>query len=163
MDAIFVAVRALFLVWVVLLTTASGQAQTARSDFSGTWRLNATRSDYGPFPAPERRTDVIDHRNSTLKVTRTEVPSGGRERTAEWTCTTEGAECTNVIGANEMKSVVRWDGPVLVIDTKTTYNQQPAAIGDRWTLSPDGRVLTIARHASSPEGTADQVFVLERQ
>ena len=148
---------------LVALISASVTAQAARRDFSGTWILNVAASDYGLFPAPERRTDVIEHRGSILKVKRTEVPSGGRERSAEWSCSTEGVECTNVIGGNDMKSTVRWEGAVLVIDTKTTYTQQPATIQDRWTLAPDGRVLTISRHASSPEGTADQVFALERR
>ena len=162
MDVMFIRSNALAALLVAMSVSAATQAPPGQ-DFTGTWALNVPRSDYGPFPAPERRTDTIEHRASTLKVTRREVPSGGRERTAEWSCTTAGAECTNVIGGNDMKSTVRWDGPVLVVDTKTMYNQQPATISDRWTLSPDGRLLTISRHAASPEGTVDQVFVLERQ
>ena len=84
-------------------------------DFSGTWTLNVPRSDFGPFPAPERRTDVIEHRDGTL------------------------------------------------VATKTTYEGQDASVEDRWVISPDGRTLTISRSAVSPQGTAHQTFVLERQ
>lgn len=145
---------------LVCLVVAPIHAQTP-PDFTGTWTLNVLRSDYGPFAAPERRTDVIEHRNASLRLTRREVPSGGQERTGEWSCSTERIECTNTIGGTELKSIAHWEGPVLVVDTKTTYQGQEAFLEDRWQLSSDRRVLTITRHAVSPQGTADQTFVLE--
>ena len=137
-------------------------AQPSTHDFTGTWTLIVSRSDYGPFPLPEWRTDVIDHRHPTLNVTRRELPSAGAERTGEWSCTTDRVECTNTIGRNELKSVAYWNGAVLVVQSKTTFQGQDALLVDRWTLSPDRRVLTITRHAVSPQGAADQTFVLER-
>jgi hypothetical protein len=32
-----------------------------------------------------------------------------------------------------------------------------------WTLSPDGKTLTIAVHFASPMGETDQKFVMEKQ
>jgi len=132
-------------------------------DFSGTWTLNVPRSDFGPFPAPERRTDVIEHRDGTLKLTRREVNASGQERVGEWTCKTDGVECTNTMGRTQMRSTARWEETTLVVATKTTYEGQDASVEDRWVISPDGRTLTISRSAVSPQGTAHQTFVLERQ
>lgn len=138
-------------------------AQSVRPDFSGTWTLNVARSDYGPFPPPARRIDVVEHREATLKVTRRDVSDSGEERAGQWACTTERVECTNTIGGTEMRSTIRWEESALVVETKTTFQGQEAFIQDRWTLSPDRRTLTISRHAVSPQGSADQRFVLERQ
>jgi hypothetical protein len=137
-------------------------AQPARPDFTGTWTLNLSRSDYGPFPAPARRIDVIDHRGPTLEVTRRETNSRGEERTGRWACTTDRLECTNTLGGNPLKTSVHWDGATLIGETKTIFQGQEAFIEDRWTLSADGRTLTIARHAVSPQGAVDQMFVFER-
>jgi len=132
-------------------------------DFSGTWTLNVPRSDFGPFPAPEWRTDVIEHGDGTLKLTRREVNASGQERVGKWTCKTDGAECKNTMGRTEMRSTARWEESTLVVATKTTYEGQDASVEDRWVVSPDGRTLTISRSAVSPQGTAHQTFVLERQ
>jgi protein-S-isoprenylcysteine O-methyltransferase Ste14 len=155
--------RAAAVLSLAVLFVTPTQAQPAPQDFTGTWTLNVRRSDFGPFPPPERRTDVIEHRNPSLRITRREVPGGGQERIREWSCNTERVECTNATSGTELRSVARWDGPVLVIETKTRYQGQDAFVEDRWTLSPDRRVLTISRHAVSPQGTADQTFVLERR
>jgi hypothetical protein len=132
-------------------------------DFTGTWALSVARSDFGPFPPPERRTDLIEHQNGTLKVKRREVTAGGQERAGEWTCPTDGTDCKNTMGRTEMRSSVRWEGSTLIVSTKTTYEGQDASVEDRWVLSPDGRTLTISRSAVSPQGTAHQTFILERQ
>jgi protein-S-isoprenylcysteine O-methyltransferase Ste14 len=141
---------------------APTHGQAARPDLTGTWTLSVGRSDYGPFLPPIRRTDVIEHRDATLKVARREVMSTGDHRAGEWACSTDGIECTNTIGGTEMKSTAHWEETTLVVETKTTYRGQEASLEDRWTLSPDRHTLTIHRSATSPQGTAEQTFVLER-
>lgn len=148
---------------LALFVAMPAGAQAGRPDFSGTWTLNVVRSDYGPFPPPARRIDVVEHRDASLTVTRRDVSNSGEERVGKWACMTERAECTNTIGGTEMKSTIRWEETTLVVETKTTYQGQEAFIQDRWTLSPDRRTLTISRQAVSPQGKADQTFVLERQ
>jgi hypothetical protein len=45
---------------LALLTLAFGLVQAqAKTDFSGTWKLNASKSDFGPMPPPDTRTDKI--------------------------------------------------------------------------------------------------------
>lgn len=155
--------RALTALSLVMLASTPTPAQSSQPDFSGTWTLNIARSDYGPFPLPSRRTDVVEHRERTLKVSRREQTGGGEERVGVWMCTTDRIECTNTIGGTALKSTAGWSDSTLVVTTKTTYQGQEAFLEDRWALSADRRTLTISRHAVSPQGTADQIFVLERQ
>jgi protein-S-isoprenylcysteine O-methyltransferase Ste14 len=154
--------RLLVLMALMVVAAGSAQGQVARPDFSGTWILDRDRSDSGPFPPPERRTDVVEHTASRLTVSRREVVDG-TERAGEWTCRTDAGECVNTIRGTVLKSTARWEHATLLVETRTTYQGQEAFIEDRWVLSPDGRNLTVTRHAVSPMGTADQVFVFVRQ
>ena len=47
---------------------AASLAAQSKSNFSGTWKLNVSKSDFGPLPGPDSRTDVIEHNDPVLKV-----------------------------------------------------------------------------------------------
>ncbi len=51
----------------------------AKPNYSGTWKLNAAKSDFGPIPGPDSRTDVIEHNDPALKVS---TSQDGRPRQA---------------------------------------------------------------------------------
>jgi hypothetical protein len=54
---------------LALLTVALGLVQAqAKSDFSGTWKANATKSDFGPMPPPDSMTEKIVHEDPSFKV-----------------------------------------------------------------------------------------------
>ena len=38
-------------------------AQNSKPNFSGTWELDTAKSDFGPLPAPEKQTRVIEHQS----------------------------------------------------------------------------------------------------
>ena len=61
-----------------LFVTAFATSMIAQSkpNFSGTWKLNLAKSDFGPLPAPDSRTDVIDHNDPTMKINTSQ--SGGQ-------------------------------------------------------------------------------------
>lgn len=69
----------------------------------------------------------------------------------------------NKIGDREIKSTLKWAGSSLVINSKFIYNDADVVGEDNWTLSADGKTLTITRHFTSSLGEADQKFVLEKQ
>ena len=57
-----------FAVCALAALLASGQAQ-ANPNFSGEWKLNTSKSDFGPLPGPSTRTDKIAHVHPDLKIT----------------------------------------------------------------------------------------------
>ena len=139
-----------------LLTLVMGVAGAqAKSDYSGTWKINATKSDFGPMPPPDSLTQTIAHKDPDLKahVVSTGGPMG--DQTYDITYTTDGKECTNSFGGMEFKSVANWDGDDLVVDTKGKFNDTDFTSKDRWKLSSDGKTLTMERHFSSAMGEAD--------
>ena len=53
---------------LTLLTLALGLVQAqAKTDFSGTWKLNTGKSDFGPMPPPDSMTQKITHQDPSLK------------------------------------------------------------------------------------------------
>jgi hypothetical protein len=143
------------------VTLLSGQAQ-AKPNFSGEWKLNTTKSEFGPMPAPTSRTDTITHADPSLKITTKQSTPNG-DATVDMKYMTDGSESTNEIRGNPMKSVSKWDGDTLLIDTKASFQGNDITIGDKWTLSEDGKVLTVNRHLKAPQGELDQKMVFEKQ
>jgi hypothetical protein len=142
-----------------LLTAAQAQA---KPNFSGEWKLNVSKSEFGPLPAPNSRTDKIKHEDPSLKVTTTQSGQNG-DVTFDLNYTTDGKENTNEIRGNPMKSTSKWDGDTLLIETKGSFGGNDITLADKWTLSGDGKVLTLNRHIVSPMGELDQKVVLEKQ
>ncbi len=148
----------------ILLCAAFGLAPAlAKSDYSGTWKLNTGKSDFGPMPPPDSVTEKITHQDPDLKanVASTGGPMG--DMTYDVTYNTEGKETTNSLGGNDFKSTAKWEGDDLVIDTKGKFNDADVTSKDHWTLSGDGKILTVSRHFSSAMGEADMKMVFEKQ
>jgi hypothetical protein len=134
----------------------------AKPNFTGTWKLNVEKSDFGPTPAPQSMVDKVDHQESSLKIISTRV-DGGTESTANLSLTTDGKEGTNTVHGSEVRSKLKWDGAALLIDSSISVDGNALSLKDKWTLSQDGKTLTILRHYAGPEGEANATYVLERQ
>lgn len=150
--------------WRVLFVAAlfNIAAFAQKPNFSGTWKLNLNKSDFGPLPAPTSRTDVIDHNDPTVKDTvDAETAQGKQQYTA--TYTTDGKESTNKLGPREVKSTAAWEGSNLVVNSKTSFQDNEITIKSVWSLSDDGKTLTQNVHFTSPMGEADQKAVFEKQ
>jgi len=148
---------------VALLAAAFGLLQAqAKPNFSGTWKLNTAKSDFGAMPAPDSRTDKITHDDPALTDSLTQSGQMG-EVNAELKYSTDGKETTNTVRGNEVKSTAKWEGDELAIAGKAQFNGADVTLTDRWSLSADGKTLTILRHVNSPMGETDQKIVLEKQ
>lgn len=137
-------------------------AAIAKPNFTGDWKLNTTKSDFGQMPPPNSMTEKIAHEDPNLHVqAKTSSDMGDMEFDLKFT--TDGKECSNTVMDNPSKSIVKWDGDALLFDTKGKFGDNDFTMKDKWTLSDDGKVLTLERHMSSSFGEADQKLVLEKQ
>jgi hypothetical protein len=149
---------------LALLTLALGFVQAqAKTDFTGTWKLNAAKSDFGPIPPPDSVTMKIAHQEPSIKsnVATTGGPNGDMAYDVSYT--TDGKECVNHMGENELKSTLKWDGDDLAIDSKGSFGGADFTAKGRWNLSGDGKTLTITQHYTSTMGEADVKEVFEKQ
>src|SRR5579862_3139667 len=127
----------------------------AKPNFSGIWKVNVAKSDFGALPAPDSRTDQITHQDPDLKV---HVSQSGQmgDITYDAIYTTDGKEASNTINGNVFKSTIKWDGDNLAVDTKGSFNGNEFTAKDRWTLSEGGKTMTVQRHLASSMGETDQ-------
>jgi hypothetical protein len=149
--------------FLTIALLAASAAFAATPDLSGSWKLNASKSEFGQFPAPSSMTQKVTHAEPKLTVAmKMSSDMGDLDLTSNYT--TDGKECTNQgFGGSEAKSVVKWDGDALLMETKGTFGDNAYTMKDKWTLSEDGKVLTIVRHFSSGMGDLDQKLILEKQ
>jgi hypothetical protein len=148
----------------VILTMALGVVLAqAKTDFSGTWKINATKSDFGPMPPPDSMTEKITHQDPDLKANVATTGGAMGDMTYDVSYSTDGKETTNTVAGNDFKSSAKWEGDELVIDTKGKFNDNEFTSQDRWALSSDGKTITVTRHVSSAMGDADMKLVFEKQ
>ena len=135
----------------------------AKSNFSGDWKLNASKSDFGQMPAPSSMTAKIAHDDPKLESSfKQSSDMGDFEIASKYT--TDGKECTNQgFGGSEMKSVLKWEGDTLVIDSKAKFGDNDVTMQEKWTLSADGKTLTVVRSFKSQMGEMAQKLVMEKQ
>jgi hypothetical protein len=124
--------------------------------------MNSSKSDFGQMPAPSSMTQKVTHNDPDLKVVTTRAGENG-EFTNEAAYTTDGKECTNKGRMGEMKSTLKWEGDTLVIDTKADFQGNAVTITAKWTLSDDGKTLTVNTHFASSMGEGDSKTVFDKQ
>lgn len=134
----------------------------AKPNFSGDWKMNPSKSDFGPMPAPSSMTEKIAHEDPNLTVAVKQATDQG-DFEANLKYTTDGKECSNEVRGNPVKSTAKWDGDTLLIDSKAKFGDNDMTINDKWNLSEDGKTLTVSRHIVSPMGEGDIKMVLEKQ
>jgi hypothetical protein len=114
---------------------------SAAPNFSGHWKLNPEKSKLDE-PFQEDRT--IDHKDPDLTVNVKAVVDGEEEEsTAKYR--TDGKQTRNVIDGDPLFTTAHWDGDALVFDSEIISDTDTTELHDRWTLSADGKHLTIAR------------------
>ncbi len=144
---------------VALGLAAVGQA---KPNFTGAWKLNIEKSEFGPMPPPTSMNLKIDHTDPDLKVATAQSGAQG-DMNYELKYNTEGKETTNTIGPMEAKSTATWEGDDLAINTKVDANGVEVGLKGKWTLSADGKTLTEVNHETSPQGEMDLKRVFEKQ
>ena len=147
---------------ITMFAAAASLAAQSKPNFSGTWKLNVAKSDFGVLPPSNGRTDIIDHQDPNLKDT---VSDDGAQGQQNYTLsmTTDGKEATNTPGGLEMKNVATWTASSLLVNTKLQFQGSDVTIKTVWTLSDDGKTLTESAHFESQMGETDQKLIFEKQ
>jgi hypothetical protein len=161
--------RKVLMVAVAALTTACVTFAQQKPNFSGTWKLDVNKSDFGPVPGPTSQTEVISQNGDTITINVTAVTDEGKQYTIKFVADGKEVSVSPDSAAAHpapevtMQSVsTSWDGPVLVVNQKLTYGGDPVTGSSRYSLSPDGKVLTVDSNYASQLGDATRTFVYEK-
>lgn len=148
---------------ILAVVTLAALPALAKTNFSGDWKLNVSLSTFGQMPAPNSMTQKITHEDPKLTVAIKQSSEMG-DFNIQASYTTDGKECTNPgFGGNPMKSIVKWDGETLMIETKGQFGDNEFTMSDKWVLSADGKTLTITRTFKSSMGEGEQKMVFDKQ
>jgi hypothetical protein len=152
------------------LAVPLSQAQAGGTpDLSGTWNINAAKSDFGQAPAPSKQSEVITQNGNdfTFKISSTS-DMGSQDYT--FSVKADGIETpfpANALPADTPFKIVstsaKWDGPALVVTEKTSFQDSPGTLTATYTLSPDGKVLTKDSKINASMGEFDMKAVYDKQ
>jgi hypothetical protein len=137
---------------VILPFTASAQG---KPDFSGTWTLDAAKSD----PAPAGRGGGGGGAGTmTIKQTGTElsIQTEGRQGPQTMTYKLDGSESKNEQmgrgGAQTVVSKAKWDGASLVIDSTRDVQGMSITTHEVRKLDSGGKEMKVETTIQTPQG-----------
>ena len=139
---------------------AGPAAAQQKPDFSGDWKMNGVKSDFGAAPAPNTFTRKIVHAEPSISIDEEQDTPIGVQQTSR-KMTTDGTESTFNASGADVKATAKWDGTTLVVVSSVPVAS--ISYNDRMTLSDDGKVLTSVVRVETPGGAVDVKVVFEKQ
>lgn len=156
--------KVLAIVFLAVLA-ASGSSAQAKDPLLGAWRLNRARSTYDPGPAPASRTMKFEAVADGIRhVTETYVNNGSGTdegvHIADYTARFDGTEAVIRGSALDTVSLKRVNARTV---ERTGKVGKVAVEMQTWSLSADGRTLTLTTKGSNDGDAYSRVEVFERQ
>ena len=137
---------------------------SSQPNFTGTWKLNIPKSDFGQIPPPASQTDTIEDNEPSVKIAEDQKGGMMGDLNLTTTLSTDGKETTSPgMGGAPVTSTAHWDGVALVVDSKASFQGSDIKIKDTYTLSSDGKTLTEVTHVESGMGNFDSTSVYDKQ
>ena len=152
----------LFLMVLAVLFAATSATAFAKPNFTGEWKLDADKSNFGPMPPPDKFNLSVKHTDPELEITTDQAGAQGEDKsTAKYK--TDGSESVNQMRGMDVKSKASWDGDKLKIAAKLDVGGTEITLDQTWILSEDGKTLTNALKINSPQGEFEISYVMKKQ
>jgi hypothetical protein len=131
-----------------------------KPNFSGEWKLNLEKSNFGALPPPTSMTRKIVHAEPSMTIDEVQVSPLG-EQTTTRSYKTDGSAMTFMVNGATVNGSAKWVKNVLeVLSNVETIGM---SFTDRMSLSPDGKTLTSAVQVTSAQGNMDMTAVFEKR
>jgi hypothetical protein len=127
-------------------------------DFSGVWRGNLQKSKLSGA-LPKALLVRIDHQDPVLVMEMIVTKGDDIEDRLLFRGLTTGEEVENSVHGVQVRSCSTWVGAELLIESKINRDEHESVLRDYWSLSNDGRMLTMEHR---DDALAGQITVLER-
>ncbi|HVG29718.1 MAG TPA: hypothetical protein VM864_08485 [Pyrinomonadaceae bacterium] len=143
---------------------AAVAAAAAKPNYTGTWVLDAAKSEGvgGPQGAPAAEETMTVKQDGDKIAAERKIKGQQGERVVNDSYTADGkeGEFTMQMRGNETKGkrTAKWsaDGNVLEVNDKASFDTPQGAMttesNSKWTLSADGKTLTIEGTRTTPRG-----------
>jgi dienelactone hydrolase len=133
----------------------------SKSDFSGTWKLNRSKSSL-QIPWPDSTSFTIEHREPRFHLSRTHVFAGKSDTFSIDLTTTGETVVRDHVG---MKIHVRlyWEGETLVFDSKLEREGEKGTNVVRYKLADEGRTFIAEERFRSELRSYENTWVFDKQ
>lgn len=145
---------------LIILLAAIASAQTPKVEFSGKWKLDLEKSDFGSAPKPIQMTVVSAVQSGVMHgVQTTESEAEGTE-TTEYTWYLDGKRHPTDKPFPGY-SITKWDDNTLVNERRSNDGAYRETI--RVSLSADGKTATENIESKNPNGSNHEKLVWRKQ
>lgn len=144
---------------------APSSAASFSGNFSGTWKMNAAKSNFGSLPEeyrPTAITRVMKHEGPLLSLD-TEQIQGGSNQKFTVSLKLDGSESTNTVMGAEMKSVAKLNGSVMEVVTKRAFGDMVLEITEKNSLDASGNLVVDTQIGGTPLGLIVTKYIFEKQ
>jgi hypothetical protein len=128
-------------------------ALDSERDFSGRWVFDAVSSETRQIAVPNERFLTVDAQDAGIRCSAENL---------RWTYALDGSETRYRAGDESRSSMTKWEGRALLVNTIVSGSNN-YTISDRWTLSRDRNVLTIARQVNQGGRESEGVLRYKRE
>jgi hypothetical protein len=149
---------------VLIVAALAGSALAAdKPDFSGDWKMNAAKSNFGALPAPATYTRKVTHAEPSITIEDSQTGGAMGDQHDKRTYTTDGAPVTYQANGADVKAALTWNCDALQIDAKASIQGMDVVITDKISLADGGKTMTDAVHVATGQGDIDLTLVFDKQ
>jgi hypothetical protein len=148
---------------LIIAALASLASAADKPNYSGDWKLNAAKSNFGPIPPPATYTRKVTHAEPSITIEDTQTGSVAGDQHETHTYTTDGKEVSYQANGADVKAALSWEGDALVVNSKASVQGMDILIKDKIMLSEGGKTMTDSIHIASPQGEIDLSVVFDKQ
>jgi hypothetical protein len=141
---------------LLVLSAMFALGADGKPDFTGTWKMDAAKSDFGG-PSPSTLVLTVDHKEPVFKFL-VKGTQDGNDFEESGEVTTDGKESTDSMG---LLTKAHWEGNVFVVEFKSQDGSVTGLAHD--TLSADGKTYTRDADIKAGDGGHKQHIVLVKQ
>ena len=152
----------------IISIIACAAVLVTNADFSGEWKLNESKSNLGQFGRAARKLK-IEGSVESMAIQRALTNQAGEEVTSNEKLTFDDKESeSTVFGSAKKKSKAKWsdDGKKLTVKSTIAFERNGETMEIKstevWSLSEDGKTLTIETESTSSFGTNNTKLVYDK-
>jgi hypothetical protein len=146
--------------FVALISIAGSAAAADKPNFSGEWRMNPAKSNYGVVPVPKSLVRTIVHSEPSITIAEDQT-AGSMEVVPSRRFTTDGQAANFKLNGVDIVGTAIWEDASLVVLSKVTAAGME--FNDRMSVSEDGKLLTSRVQITSAQGDVEMTIVFDRQ
>jgi hypothetical protein len=145
---------------LALISMIGTSVAADKPNFSGEWKMNPSKSNYGVVPVPKSLTRKIVHSEPSITIAEDQA-AGSMELVPSRSFTTDGHAASFNLNGVDVVGSVNWEDAALIVLTKVTAAGMQ--FNDRMSLSEDGKLLTSKVQITSDQGDVEMTIVFDRQ